>query len=224
MQRTFVSNASHELRTPLTIIIGEIEVLLSRSRTEMEYRTAVEAIMHEAEQLNMLVNTLLSFARAGDKGKDQLVEPIRLDELLIEIVEEARRKHPVSDMRLEVNELPHDPDKMSIPGSYPLLLSAISNIIDNAIKFSKGKPVICRFSVPEEKVIIDIIDQGIGISEKDLKNLFQPFFRASNARAFHGHGLGLALSRRIVRLHGGDIYVSSKEDIGTEFRLEFNIV
>jgi signal transduction histidine kinase len=93
--------------------------------------------------------------------------------------------------------------------------------VDNAVKFSDGKPVKCRFRVKTGRIIIEIIDEGVGISEKDQKNLFQPFFRAPNTRNLPGHGLGLALSNKIIRMHKGHIEVTSKENEGTAFRIEF---
>ena len=103
-----------------------------------------------------------------------------------------------------------------------LLYSAISNIIENGIKFSNEKQVICVLNCYQQKIKIDVIDQGIGIDERDVESIFHPFFRANNARGFKGHGIGLSISNGIIKKHGGKITVISSPNKGTTFSIEFN--
>jgi signal transduction histidine kinase len=217
LQRTFVSNASHELRTPITAIIGEIEVQLTKKRTIEEYKESLQNVLDEAEQLKELLNMLLSLAQTFLLEKNELIEEIRIDELLWEMREDALKTNPKSRIRIDLHVLPENPEALLIHANKFLLASAFRNLLDNAVKFSTNQPVDCRLTTERKMVHITIADQGIGISEGDIQNLFQPFFRAQNARSFFGHGIGLALADKIVRVHGGNIAVSSKLGEGTVF-------
>ncbi len=217
LQRTFVSNASHELRTPITAIIGEIEVQLTKKRTIEEYKESLQNVLVEAEQLKELLNMLLSLAQTFLLEKNELVEEIRIDELMWEIREEALKANSKARIRIDLHAPPENPDALLIQANKFLLTSAFRNLLDNALKFSTNRPVECRLSLDHNGVHIAIADQGIGISVEDIQNLYQPFFRAQNARIFFGHGVGLALTEKIIRLHGGSIAVSSKLRDGTVF-------
>ncbi|GGF13523.1 two-component sensor histidine kinase [Hymenobacter cavernae] len=211
-QRTFVSNASHELRTPLTATIGELQVLLTRDREPASYREALTSVLNELQQLKTLINNLLEFtqATAGTMTGDE----IRLDELLWEareaVAPEQRRR-----VHITLDSLPPDPEQMEIMGNRQLLGRALMNLVDNALKYSGDQPVEVHFNYAEGHVYIQIQDHGIGIAEKDLSAIFQPFFRANNARGVIGHGVGLPLARKIIELHGGTLSVTSTLHSGT---------
>ncbi|MBC6989136.1 sensor histidine kinase [Hymenobacter sp. BT491] len=211
-QRTFVSNASHELRTPLTATIGEIQVLLARDRDAPAYREALSSVLGELQSLKSLINNLLELnqANAGAATGDE----IRLDELLWEareaIAPDQRRR-----VQITMDSLPPNPDQMEIAGNRQLLGRAFTNLLDNALKYSNQEPVQVNFSFLNNHVTIRVKDHGIGISDKALPNIFQPFFRADNARGVVGHGVGLPLARRIIELHGGQLHIHSQLHKGT---------
>ncbi|UOQ53943.1 sensor histidine kinase [Hymenobacter cellulosivorans] len=217
-QRTFVSNASHELRTPLTATIGEIQVLLNRDREPAAYREALSSVLNELQELKLLINNLLDLTQvenAADHG-----EEIRLDELLWEareaLLPELRRR-----VQVTMDELPAMPEQLEIKGNRQLLRRALTNLLDNALKYSGSQPVAVRFSYRHDQIFLQVEDQGIGIAAKDLNRIFQPFFRADNARAVVGHGVGLPLARRIIELHGGQLYVQSRLGNGTVVEVVF---
>ncbi|TGD82328.1 ATP-binding protein [Hymenobacter wooponensis] len=212
-QRTFVSNASHELRTPLTATIGEIQVLLTRERTIASYQEGLASVLHELQQLKSLINNLLELTQASTGSATG--DNIRLDELLWEareaVAPDQRRR-----LKITLNELPEDPSYLEIHGNRQLLGRAITNLLDNALKYSgPDKPVLINFSHRDGHNYLRVEDHGIGIGEKELPQIFQPFFRADNARGVTGHGVGLPLARRILELHGGTLRITSQLGQGT---------
>lgn len=218
-QRTFVSNASHELRTPLTATIGEIQVLLTRARTPEEYRVGLDSVLHELQQLKSLFNHLLELTQASTGSATR--DDIRLDELLWE-AREAISPDQRRRVQITLLDLPENADLLEVRGNRQLLGRAITNLLDNALKYSApAAPVLVEFSHQHGHSHIRIADSGIGISEKALPQIFQPFFRADNARGVTGHGVGLALARRIIELHGGRLAISSRLGQGTTAEISF---
>ncbi|WP_019948519.1 sensor histidine kinase [Hymenobacter aerophilus] len=220
-QRTFVSNASHELRTPLTATIGELQVLLSRERAPAEYRAGGASVLGELQQLKQLLNNLLDLTQTSTQTSLTGPDDIRLDELLWE----AREALPADQRRrvqIALGELPTDSERLEITGNRQLLVRALANLLDNALKYSApGQAVEVHFDYRAGQRCIRITDHGIGISGKALPQVFQPFFRADNARVVSGHGVGLALARRIVLLHGGELHISSELGAGTVVEVVF---
>lgn len=224
IQNNFVSNASHELKTPLTTIIGEAELILSKNRSPQEYKQALELILKESEKLEALTTALLSLAQSGfDKNKENL-ELIRLDELLFEIKSTIDRIDPGNKVRLLLEDMPVDEDRLGTKGNPQLIKLAITNIILNACKYSNNKDVDVRLTCPAALAQILIVDRGIGIPPPDMKHVFVPFFRASNTSSFKGYGVGLPLALNIIRQHGGNITVQSTEGIGTQVTVSLPIL
>ncbi len=212
-QRTFVSNASHELRTPLTASIGELQVLLARDRQPADYREGVTSVLAELQELKNLINNLLDMAQA-----DSVVvrnEEVRLDELLWEL-REAVPPAQRARLQIDLGELPDDPAALEILGHRALLLRALGNLVDNALKYSgPSQPVAVRLRCGAGTCRIRVEDQGQGIAAEDLPNVFQPFFRSAQVRGVVGHGVGLPLARRIVELHGGTLTLHPASGQGT---------
>ena len=217
MQRSFVSNASHELRTPITSIIGEIEVTLSKEREVMDYQKSLHSIFSEAERLKDITDSLLDLAQANFDISQVSNSNLRIDDLLWELRDDWKNKLDHFQLELQFNGLPTDESQLVIRGNKPLLSIAINNVLNNAFKFSNNKKVICRLEHKEKEIYIYIEDQGIGISEKSMQHIFQPFFRAENAREFSGYGIGLSFTEKIISLHRGKIFVDSKLYNGTTF-------
>ena len=115
--------------------------------------------------------------------------------------------------------MPDNPEQLKIKGNEQLLHLALINLISNACKYSNNKPVVFSIGTSGKNVILAIKDIGIGIPESELKFIYDPFFRASNASEFEGYGIGLPLARNIVRLHAGEITVISKEKEGTTVQI-----
>jgi signal transduction histidine kinase len=216
-QRRFVSNASHELRNPMTAIIGEAEVLLARERTPAEYRAAVQIIQTEAERLERLTNDLLSLATSDSMTQLSAPQPVALDGLLLEVLE----KFPAERLMLDISTADTTPMVMA---SQNLLTSAINNVLDNAFKFSGSAPVTVSLATSPTGCLIRISDLGIGIPADEMAHIYQPLFRAANARGFRGTGFGLPLAKKIIELHGGQLEVHSEEGKGTTASIFLQIV
>lgn len=215
-QKSFVANASHELRTPITSILGEAEITLMKERKPEEYKHALEEIVGSVERLNHIINSLMELMQTNLDNKD--FQSIRIDELIWEIADELPFKTLVDHIKVSY-DLPGDQSKRTLQGNRQLLFIAISNILKNAMKFSGNKEVGCTVSYKDNHVIIIIKDSGIGISEDDLKKIFQPFYRSANALNFPGYGIGLSLTNNIVRQHNGSIQVESVLGQGTVFSI-----
>lgn len=215
-QQSFISNASHELRTPITIILGEAETTIMRERKSGEYQQALINIIKETERLHYIINSLMELMQTSTDNLS--FQNIRIDELLWEIIDELLIKTNENQGHIQY-KAPVDRSKYTLFGNRQLLVIGISNIIKNAIKFSGGKDVYCELFNDVKGINIVIRDQGIGIAQKDLQRIFQPFFRAPNALKYSGSGIGLSLTQNIVRLHNGIIEIESEIGKGTEFRI-----
>ncbi len=214
-QNNFISNASHELRTPLTAITGEADFALSKRRTVEEYQQSLQHIIQHSEKLKELTSGLLALAQTGFDGKKQSWETLRLDELLFEVKANCDAILPGNNVQVNIEAMPEEEENTSVRGNYDLLKIAIGNILINACKYSSNKPVTVQLLFRKRNVVITITDSGIGIPKDELKNIFDPFFRASNAKGYDGFGIGMPLSKNIVRLHKGNIYVDSVVNQGT---------
>jgi len=215
-QNNFIGNASHELRTPLTVISGEAELAISRiGSAEPELQKSLITIQSEAERLGNILTSLLTLAQSGFDGKKQRWEEIRLDELLLEVKAGIDMINPINQIKLDFSGLPENFDSINLYGNSNLLKLAVSNIVSNACKYSDNSIVDLALSITAANIVITVKDRGIGIPEKDLQHVFEPFFRASNTTRYKGYGVGLPLSLTIVRLHKGTISIQTNEQSGT---------
>jgi heavy metal sensor kinase len=233
-QRQFTADASHELRTPLTIVNLEASRALAAPRSSAEYQRALEVILSENEMMSRLVNDLLTLARL-DAGREPLQkEPLDLSDLALEVVE---RLEPLAS-RLGVHLLAGDLPEARVLGDRQALLRLLSNLIENAIKYTAGsasgakKRVQVQTGVSEDlsEAWVRVADTGPGIPSEHLSHLFDRFYRADESRS-RSHadldsdpfptssGLGLAIAQGIAGLHGGRIDVQSREGEGSLFEL-----
>jgi signal transduction histidine kinase len=221
IQNNFISNASHELKNPLTAILGETEIALSKERSAEDYRASLEIISNEASRLEKLTINLLKLAQTSFDAKGLRIESIDLTALLDEIKEDFDEAHPENDVHLLGRE-EQEGNRIYLNGSRSLIKIAVTNLIENACKFSGNKEVDVELKEGTDTIEVNVKDRGVGIPREELKNIFEPFYRASNVRGFKGFGIGLPLTHKIVRLHHGYIEVRSEENKGTHFTLNFN--
>jgi PAS domain S-box-containing protein len=213
----FISHVSHELRSPLTTIKSYTDLLVEGGLSEAERLEFFNTIQAEAARLAKLIDNLLNISKiemgslALERG---LVQVGRLVESICQAVEpQALAK----GIRFEA----HLPEKL--PSSYldkQMVEVALMNLLSNALKYTpQGGSVQVKVEDTPEEILIHVIDTGCGIPEADLPRVFDKFFRGAGeaVRAQTGSGLGLALSKKIVELHGGDIKVISREGTGSQF-------
>jgi len=219
MQKDFIANASHELRTPLTSINGQLEVLMMKDRSTDEYKSALSSVLDDIKSLIDLSNRLLLIARTTGEDPSNLNRKIRIDEILWQVQEETKRFNSNYNINISIDESLTDSDQMIVYGDEYLLKVAVSNIIDNACKYSADNTVDIKFQHIEKWIEIVFGDRGIGISEDDCKKIFEPFYRGSNAHSISGSGIGLPLVKQIIKNHNGIIQLSSQVGKGTSFKV-----
>lgn len=224
IQKSFVANASHELRTPLTAITGQIEVSLLKERSPQEYQRVLHSILEDIINLTYLSNGLLQLAQINPNVSKIQFVPLRIDELVLHSRMELMQRKPHYHISIEYLNFPEEEHELLIMGNDPLLKSAITNILDNACKFSYGKPVEVTIAFKYHSAILTIKDQGIGIQEEEIKQIFEPLYRASNAITFQGHGLGLSLAQKIFLIHQSEMSIQSQINLGTQVTLQFPVL
>ncbi|MCD8306381.1 MAG: HAMP domain-containing histidine kinase [Prevotella sp.] len=220
-QKEFVSNVSHEMRTPLAAIIAELDLALQKERSKKEYRTAIENTLADAQRMNRLIDGLLNLAKASYHKEEIIKQRLRLDELLLDAREYILKAHP--NYRIEIifeDDLNDDDRRITVLGNPYLLNIAFANLIENNCKYSADHASVIQISFWENLAIVRLSDFGIGMTETDKRNLFTLFYRGSQESVAEGHGIGMALSKRIITLHEGAINVYSEEGKGTTFAVE----
>lgn len=219
-QRRFISNASHELSTPLTSISSQLEVTLQKKRNEAEYQAVLASIREDVQQMRQLTKSLLEIAKTGHKGNIGLDE-IRLDEVLIKTVAAVKKISPDYQVILHFDDFPEDEKDFMVFGNADLLFSAFSNVIENGCKYSTDHSSRVHLRLSGSNIQIDVVNAGNPIEAAEIEAVFQPFYRAAKTSHEKGFGLGLALARRIIGIHKGQINViltdNSQE---TTFRIE----
>jgi two-component system sensor histidine kinase MprB len=205
-QRALVADASHELRTPLTSLRANVEFLLREPGMEA-HAPLLGELRDETEDLGALVSDLIELARhEGD------VEPggdVRLDDLTATVVARARRRAPTMAFVTDLHPV-------TVTGAPGRLDRAVTNLIDNAVKWSPpGGPV--EVGVAGGELVVR--DHGPGIAASDLPHVFDRFYRSDDAHQLPGSGLGLAIVRQVADAHGGTVSAERAPDGGTRVRL-----
>lgn len=218
MQQQFVDDASHELRTPLSIVQGELELALTKSRSRPEYRQAIATSAEEVSGLSKLVDSLLLIARNDPKHLEQTYELVNIGEILEDLAESA---HLHNDSKSII--LNHPDNLPPIKASRVLTARVLSNVIDNALKFTekRGK-IIIDVTSDKSFVYVAVQDDGIGMTTEQINQVFNRFWRAEEARSIKGHGLGLSLVKQMMTIQGGKISVESQPKNGTAVHLSFS--
>jgi two-component system sensor histidine kinase ArlS len=223
-QKHFVSNISHELRTPLAAIITELELSTNKEKNVAEYKSTIQNALGDAKKLVRLSNSLLDLAKASYDPSEIVFKQVRIDEILLDArqqVQQTNINYKI-DIHFE-NDFEND-NQISIKGNEYLLKVAFSNLFENGCKFSKDKQSGVSISFERDKIQLGFTDNGIGISEDDLKNIFTPFYRGENKKYADGNGIGLSLTQKIIHLHKGTITILSKQKQGTTFTVELQPV
>lgn len=216
-EKRFTSDASHELRTPISVILAEGEYLLDIAKGEKEKELA-KNIVDKAKQVSRLVSKLLLLARIDRNGQKISREKVDLSVLLDIAASEGAKKADEKDILVLTNV----EENTIIEADEALLLSAVSNLIDNGIKYGKRSGFV---SVSAEKIggktEITVRDNGIGISEENIGKIWDRFFRVDDVRndEYESAGLGLSVVKSIVELHGGTVNVKSEPGEGTVFTI-----
>lgn len=214
-QKNFIANASHELRTPLTAVTGQIEVTLLNTRSPEEYKTVLNSVLDDIKNLNRLSNRLLVLAQTSSGEREKKMLPIRIDELIWQAKEDLTKLHPAFSVNIDLDESLDDESKLTILGDEQLMKTALSNIIENGCKYSKDQTTSVFIEPSRVGLTLQFKDKGIGIPPDDIQNIFDPFYRGGNTKNIKGHGIGLSMVKGILKLHRGNIQLTSQEGVGT---------
>jgi two-component system, OmpR family, sensor histidine kinase SenX3 len=218
MRTDFVANISHELRTPVGALALLAETLQGERDAEIIDRLAGK-LETEALRVSRTIDDLLELSRIEVDGAHRARVPV--DAVVGEAIDRVR---VAADHRAITIERQDHGSSLAVPGDRQQLVSALTNLIDNAVKYSEpGSVVTVEHDVDGGNVVIVVADQGIGIPTADLDRVFERFYRVDRARSrtTGGTGLGLAIVRHVVDNHGGSVSVTSREGIGSTFTLRF---
>lgn len=220
LQKTFVANASHELRTPVTRMTIAAEIALSQDREKADYKHALASVLEDAAKMEQTISSLMSLAQADLEFAAAALSPVRMDEMVWALQTEWKKKE-ACELLVSINNLPQDEAGLTIPANPVLLQIALNNILSNAFKFSDHQPVHCTLEVTESHIVLSVTDQGCGIPEPELAEIFKPFYSAASQSHQAGSGMGLYMAHKIITLYKGFIEVSSKKAEGTTFKITF---
>ncbi|MET8997654.1 SpoIIE family protein phosphatase [Amycolatopsis sp. NPDC004169] len=220
---TFFSNISHEFRTPLTLILGPVQELRGRwAEGDERAREELEVVHRNSLRLSKLVNTLLDFSRIEAGRMQARYEPVDLAAVTAELASVFRSAVERAGLTFTV-ECP--PLREPVYLDRGMWERVVFNLLSNALKFTFDGSVTVTVGRDDGRAVVKVIDTGVGVPTAEMPRLFERFHRIENARARSGEGsgIGLALVRELVELHGGTIAADSAEGAGTTFviRLPF---
>lgn len=221
LRSDFVANVSHELKTPITAIKGFVETLLDGAIEQPEdAQRFLGIIVRQAERLNAIIEDLLDLSRIEQESEREQVPlaPGNIHALLGSARQICLLRARQEGVQVSI-ECPAD---LVATVNAPLLEQAVTNLVDNAIKYSSpGGEVILTAERCGNELVIKVADQGCGIAEEHLSRLFERFYRVDKARSrkLGGTGLGLAIVKHIVQAHGGQVKVRSRPGHGSLFSL-----
>ena len=188
---------------------------MMKDRSTTEYKSALSSVLDDIRSLINLSNRLLLIARTSAEGPDLYNKKIRIDEILWQAQEEIIRYNNTYRINISIDNSLTDSDQMIVAGDDYLLKVAVSNLIDNACKYSSDHTVDIKFRHIEKYIQVLFADRGIGISDEDQKKIFEPFYRGTNANSISGSGIGLPLVNQIIKNHNGTVKILSQIGKGT---------
>ena len=221
---SFINAVTHELKTPIASIRLYLQTLQHRDVDEAQRREFYRLMLDDTDRLMGTVDQVLKAGEAGHKRQDRRV-PVDFSGLVRECVDVARASHHLAPEALRYEQAVNHGAAAGVLGDSEELRAAVSNLLDNAVKYSgEHVEILVRLDTPDEKrVTVSVRDRGVGIKAEELKRIFKRFYRVSNRSLSHvkGTGLGLFIVRAIARKHGGRVFAESEgEGRGTTVILE----
>lgn len=215
-QEHFVSYASHEIRTPLTVVKGILETSLAYDKQLPDVQQSMEKALVRLEGAIELANSLLHLAEVEGLRSARIREDVNIVDTVLDTITYFGEKRPDQQIDLVLTDtFTQQSSNLRILGNATLLRTVITNILDNASKYSHQRPVELKVDLEPAWVNITVTDSGIGISESELSDVFLPMMRAGNVGNVPGFGLGLTIAKKIVGIHQGQLTVNSIKSQGT---------
>ncbi|MGA7633674.1 MAG: HAMP domain-containing sensor histidine kinase [Terriglobales bacterium] len=211
---SFINAVTHELKTPIASIRLYLQTLQRLDVAEAQRRQFYELMLVDTERLLHTVEQVLKAGEAAQKKSATRRAPVEFDALVRECMELARTRHHLQATDLDYRPSLRNGDGASVVGDAEELRTAVSNLLDNAVKYSPdGVHISVELDAPDEKrVVLRVRDRGVGIPEHELKRIFKRFYRVTqrSLSQVKGTGLGLFIVRSIARKHGGRVFAESE--------------
>ena len=222
---SFINAVTHELKTPVASIRLHLETLQRRDLPEARRQEFYKIMLSDADRLTETVEQVLRAGRAGDKRAGRGNSEVDFGQLVQDCLEAIRTRHHLPPQAVRYEPVLHNGDGVRVAGSPEDLRTAVSNVLENAVKYSGNNiDVLVRMETPDEKrVLLKVEDKGVGIAPQDLKRIFKRFHRVGGRSLAHikGTGLGLFIVRSIAKKHGGKAFAHSEgEGRGTTVTIE----
>ncbi len=219
LRRELVANVSHDLRTPLASIQGYLETILMKKDqfSSEEVGRYVKISLKNARYLNQLVSELFELSKLNAVHAKPVREPFSIAELVQDVILKFKSSAEAKEVEIGCR---YEPGIPLVTGDIGMIERALSNLLDNAIRYAPPKARVSVELIPSEHhVRIKVTDSGPGIADEDVPNIFLPYYRGKKrtSQETQGTGLGLAITKRIIELHDSDIYVASELNKGTTF-------
>lgn len=217
-QQNFMMAVTHELKTPISVARLNLETLQKHNLDAEKQNKLIQMTLQETARLNSLTNNILFSSQLEAGGYRFTKEELDFTSLSRDCIQEARSRYPD---RVFIEQIE---DELEIAGDPLLLQMMISNLLENAVKYSgKEKTIICLLKKSKSVILLNIIDEGSGIQDNEKKKVFEKFYRTGNeaTRKTQGTGLGLYLCDKIARDHNADITVTNNTPSGCNFTITF---
>lgn len=221
-EKQLTSDASHELRTPISIIMAYAEEgLQNNAMAQEEYREIFDVIYQKSTEMNQMLSQMLWFARNCENESSLQMEKLDISIITKDIAQEMEIQAELKQISIET-DIQND---LYVYADLMLFTRMTINLIDNAIKYGKENGHIW-ITLKQDKnyIIMSIRDDGQGIDQKELPDIFERFYQSDQSRSSRGIGLGLSMVAAIVKKHSGQIEVKSKLGEGTQFVLQFPMI
>lgn len=222
-QKGFMSNISHELKNPIASVIAQLEVTLHLDRSSPEYKKVMESILKDMKELKTVVDQLMQLARLTSGDDQASFHYVRLDELIWQVQTSIKQLHVDYTVKVDTSLLPENPDDLLVEGNELLLKTALSNLFENACKFSPDHTAYIRIFMNESNhPVIEIEDIGHSIPKEEQSLIFKSFYRSPGTSHIKGTGIGLPLVQQILKMHHAKIGLTSENGNGNKFTIWFN--
>lgn len=218
LQQNFMMAITHELKTPIATTRLSLETVLRRKLDEVQQQKLLLSALSETNRLNILTNNILLASQMEEKNFQRENEDINLADIVETVVSDYKNRFPGRTIEASTDK------DVFIKGDELLLQIALSNLIDNALKYApKESPVYVDLMDEDDILQVKVSDQGQGVADEEKKRIFDKFYRSGNenTRKAKGTGLGLYLTKKIIEDHNGDIFVMDNTPHGSIFVIQF---
>lgn len=220
-QNDFLTNAAHELRTPVSVLLGEAQIMLRKARSVEEYAEYIETLEDEMRRLSRIIEGMLTLARTRAGTRILALDELSANDLVIEAMEDCQALAAQRNVRFSASLATYSDEERepNVRGDRRLLVAMLDNIVRNSVRVSPvDGQVDVTVVVKDDSVEISIMDRGPGIPEDKLQEIFVDFKSMRVRGATNGGaGIGLAIAKNVVDLHGGHIVASNRHDGGARF-------